>query len=160
MGRAKKGSAMSLPQIGQTEQSTEESAWTSEDDLIIDFLSEGWTHQRTAETLGISTKTIQRRLTHRVFSDEVSRRRRYRIMRLGGQLVVASNRAIDVLADALESDDPKVNLRAASLVLDHGMRHRRAEDEQELARRQDELERQLAAAIDVVNSMTNSGQTL
>lgn len=148
---------MTTTQASASEPSTAHDAWSPEDDAIIELLSEGSSHRRTAEVLGISTKTVQRRVSDPVFADEVARRRRQWITQLAGQLTMASNRAAEVLSDALESEDPRVSLRAAGLVLDHGLRHRRGEDEQELARRQDDLELKMESALAAINSLAQGG---
>lgn len=140
-----------------SEPSAAPEAWSPEDDSIIELLSEGASHRRTAEVLGISTKTVQRRVSDTAFADEVARRRRQRLSQLAGLFSVASNRAAEVLTDALEADDPKVALRAAGLVLDHGLRHRRNEEEQELAARQDDLEAKMEAALAAVNALAHGG---
>jgi hypothetical protein len=148
---------MTTAPSGSDEQTCAHESWTPEDDAIIDLLSEGASHQRTADVLGISTKSVQRRVSDTAFAGEVVRRRRQRLTQLAGQFSVASNRAAEVLTDALEADDLKVALRAAGLVLDHGLRHRRSEEEQELAARQDDLEARMEAALAVLNSLAHGG---
>ena len=63
-----------------------------------------------------------------------------------------------MLRAALDADDAKVSLRAAALVLDHGHRFQQSSEERELARRQDELEERLEAAIDSVAGLKRDGR--
>jgi hypothetical protein len=131
---------------------------TELDELLIELLGEGLTHQRVAETAEISTKTVQRRLSDPGFAAAVSRRRRERVAQISGRLISASDRAVDVLREALDTDDAKVSLRAAALVLDHGHRFQQSSEERELARRQDELEERLQAAIESVAGLKRDGR--
>ena len=61
---------------------TEEPELSDQDEVIADLLGEGWTHQRVAGFIGVSTKTIQRRITDPDFSRVVSARRRERFGQL------------------------------------------------------------------------------
>jgi hypothetical protein len=139
------------------QQSGHEATPPEQDDLLIELLGEGWTHQRVADSAGVSTKTVQRRMNDPAFAAVVSRRRRERVAQVSGRLITTSDRAIDVLREALESDDPKVSLRAAALVLDHGHRFHQGEEARELARRQEELEQRLQEALDAMAGITGSG---
>ena len=114
-----------------------------EDELMIIYLAEGWSHRQVAGQVGASTKTIQRRMADPEFAAAVATRRRERVGQLSGQLISATDGAVAVLRDALNSDDPKVSLRAATLILDNANRFHRGEEERELARRQDELEQRV-----------------
>ena len=122
---------------------------------MIACLAEGWTHQRVAEQVGVSTKTIQRRMGEPSFAAAVSRRRRERIEQLTGQLITASDGAVGVLQDLLSSNDPKIQLRAATVTLGQASRFHQVEQERELARRQDELERRLQEAVNAMTEITD-----
>ena len=92
---------------------------SDQDELIADLLGQGWTHRRVADLVGVSSQTVQRRMSDPAFSMVVSERRRERF---GGQLLTAGKRAMDLLTGALQADDPKVSLQAAGLILSHGHR--------------------------------------
>jgi hypothetical protein len=124
------------------------------DELMIVCLSEGWTHQRVADQVGVSTKTIQRRMGEPSFAAAVAKRRRERVEQLTGQLITASDGAVGVLRDLLASDDPKVQLRAATLTLGNANRFHQGEQDRELARRQDEMDQRLQEAIDAMAGIT------
>jgi hypothetical protein len=63
---------------------TEKRELSDQDELIADLLGQGWTHRMIAETVGVSTKTVQRRLADPPFSSVVSKRRRGRFGQLSG----------------------------------------------------------------------------
>lgn len=125
------------------------------DELLIACLAEGWTHQHAADQAGVSAKTVQRRMGDPQFAAAVSRRRRQRVEHLTGQLIASSDTAVSVLNDLLASDDPKVQLRAVSLVLGHASGFHRGEQERELARRQDEMDQRLHEAINAMTEITD-----
>ena len=125
-----------------------------QDELIITCLAEGWTRQHVGEQVGVSTKTIQRRMGERSFAAAVAKRRRERVEQLTGQLITASDGAVAVLQDALASDDPKIRLRAATLALGHANRFHQGEEDRELARRQDELEQRMQETLDAMAAIT------
>ncbi len=116
---------------------------SDQDELIADLLGEGWTHRRTAETVGVSPKTVQRRMADPAFSSVVSKRRRNRFGHLSNQLLTAGDMALNVLVDALASDDEKVSLQAANLVLTHGHRYNRVLDDHETELRFEAIEQRL-----------------
>ncbi len=122
---------------------SQDKAMSDLDELIADLLGEGWTHKRTAETVGVSTKTVQRRMDDPAFSSVVSKRRRERFGQLSNQLLTAGDMALNVLISALVSDDEKVSLQAANLVLSHGHRYNRALDDRETELRFEAIEQAL-----------------
>ena len=126
-----------------------------QDEFMIACLAEGWTHQRVAEQVGVSTKTIQRRMGEPSFAAAVTRRRRERVDQLTGQLIAASDGAVGVLHELLASDDPRIKLRAATVTLGQANRFHQVEQERELARRQDEMEQRLQEAVDAMTEITD-----
>ena len=122
---------------------TEEPELSDQDEVIADLLGEGWTHQRVADSVGVSSKTIQRRMNDPDFSRVVSARRRERFGQLSAQLLMASESAMDVLTRALQAEDPKVSLQAAGLILNHGHRYNRVLDDHETQLRFEALEQRL-----------------
>ena len=95
------------------------------------------------ENRWIEAKTVQRRMSDPAFSKVVSERRRERFGQLSGQLLTAGNNAMDVLTAALQSEDPKVSLQAAGLILSHGHRYNRVLDDHETELRFEAIEQAL-----------------
>jgi hypothetical protein len=122
---------------------TEDNELSDQDELIADLLGQGWTHQRVADSVGVSSKTVQRRMSDPAFSKVVSERRRERFGQLSSQLLTAGNSAMDVLTGALQSEDPKVSLQAAGLILSHGHRYNRVLDDHETELRFEAIEQAL-----------------
>jgi hypothetical protein len=122
---------------------TEESELSDRDEVVADLLGEGWTHQRVADSVGVSTKTIQRRIADPDFSRVVWARRRERFGQLSAQLLTASGSAMDVLTSALQGEDPKFALQAAGMILNHGHRYNRVLDDHENELRFEALEQRL-----------------
>jgi hypothetical protein len=122
---------------------TQNKNMSDQDELIADLLGQGWTHRRVADSVGVSPKTVQRRLSDPAFSMVVSERRRDRFGQLSGQLLTAGEGAMEVLTVALRSEDPKVSLQAAGLILSHGHRYNRVLDEHEIQLRFEAIERRL-----------------
>src|ERR1035441_11012359 len=87
---------------------------SDQDELIADLLGQGWTHRRVADSVGVCSKTVQRRMSDPAFSSVVSERRRDRFGQLSGQLLTAGEGAMDVLTVALQSEDPKASLPASA----------------------------------------------
>jgi len=120
---------------------------SDQDELIADLLGQGWTHRRIADSVGVSSKTVQRRMSDPTFSSVVSERRRDRFGQLSGQLLTAGEGAMDVLTVALQSEDPKVSLQAAGLILSHGHRYNRVLDEHEIQLRFEAIEQRLEEEV-------------
>ena len=119
--------------------------WEPTDDLLVTLLAEGWTHKRVAKFCDISTKTIQRRLNDPAFSDEVSRRKRERLTAIAVRLTRISDKALDVLEDAMEHEDVKVRMAAAKTTLDYQERyHRRAVFEADVEERISTMDQEFA----------------
>jgi hypothetical protein len=139
---------------------SENKEMSDQDELIADLLGQGWTHRRVANSVGVSSKTVQRRMSDPAFSSVVSERRRDRFGQLSGQLLTAGEGAMDVLTVALQSEDPKVSLQAAALILSHGHRYNRVLDEHEIQLRFEAIERRLeeeAVAREALRGEAGSG---
>ena len=104
---------------------------SDQDELIADLLGQRWTHQRVADSVGVSSKTVQDRIADPAFSKVVSERRRERFGQLSSQLLTAGKNAMDVLIGTFQAEDPRVSLQAAGLILSHGHRYNRALDDHE-----------------------------
>ena len=51
---------------------SQEKELSDQDELIADLLGQGWTHQRVADSVDVSSKTVQRRMSDPAFSKVVS----------------------------------------------------------------------------------------
>ena len=124
----------------QTEH-TEHDRMDPADDLLEALLAEGWTHRRIASFCGISTKTIQRRLKDEDFARGVSLLRRQRLSETISRIRRITDKAVDVLDEAMDDEDVKVRMRAATAALDYQERyHRRAIFEADVDERISNLE--------------------
>jgi hypothetical protein len=63
---------------------TDNREMSDQDELIADLLGQGWTHQRVPDSVGVSSKTVQRRMSDPAFSSVVSKRRRDQFGQLSG----------------------------------------------------------------------------
>jgi len=115
------------------------------DELLATLLAEGWTHRRVASFCGISTKTIQRRLNVEEFAQKVSLLRRQRLSETISRMTRISEKAVDVLEDAMDDEDVKVRMGAAKASLDHQERyHRRAIFEADIEHRMAAIEEEFS----------------
>lgn len=113
------------------------------DEEIVALLTEGRTHREVAEQLGISTKTIQRRMGTPAFRDEVERLRRARLAARRAKAEALEERAFEVLEGLLESHDDRVSGQNARWMLDFARKLRLEEENEYLRSKLDELERVL-----------------
>jgi len=105
------------------------------DDQLIILLAEGRSHVSAAAMAGCSAKTVQRRMKEPQFAQAVVDRRRERIDAIAGLVVGATERAVAVLCEALESPECSERLRAAGMLLGQGRHFQREEADNELRRR-------------------------
>ena len=126
--------------------SSELEVLSDDDEILACALAEGFTHAAAGALIGVSAKTVQRRLSNPKFAGAVGDRRRQRVSEVVGVLVSASRQAVQVLVEVLEGGAPADRLRAARMVLDYSSRYQRDQVlEDELARRVRVLE-ELASA--------------
>jgi AraC-like DNA-binding protein len=118
------------------------------DNRICDLLAEGWTHARIAEEVGVSAKTIQRRLQVPEFSSELRRRRRAVVAATTAGLENMGVAALTALRELLGSDDDRVRLRSVELVLQVGRRYHQ----------EDLIEQQVLARLEAVESKAGIGE--
>lgn len=102
------------------------------DDELIILLAEGRSHVSAAAMAGCSAKTVQRRMKEPQFAQAVIDRRRERIDAITGLVVGATERAVAVLCEALESPECSERLRAAGMLLGQGRHFQREEADNEL----------------------------
>lgn len=87
------------------------------DEVVANALALGWTHAEAAALVGLSAKWVQRRLVDERFKAEVRRRRTAQLEAVTAQLAAVGPRAVAVLLETMESDDPSVRVRSAVAVL-------------------------------------------
>ena len=118
------------------------------DDRICTLLAEGWTHARIAEDVGLSAKTIQRRLQVPEFASELTRRRRAVVAATTAGLEHMGVAALTALRELLDSDDDRLKLRSVELVLQLGRRYHQ----------EDLIEQQVLARLEAVESKAGIGE--
>lgn len=94
------------------------------DEVLLDALATGLSYLEAGEFAGLSARTVRRRLTAPDFAAELARRRAMRVSDVTGRLVAASERAVQVLLELLESQVAGERLRSAELILNMGRRFR------------------------------------
>ncbi len=94
------------------------------DEVLLDALATGLSYLEAGELAGLSARTVRRRLTAPDFAAELARRRAMRVSDVTGRLVAASERAVQVLLELLESQVAGERLRSAELILNMGRRFR------------------------------------
>jgi hypothetical protein len=122
----------------------DESPLSDGDLALVGLLAQGLTHERAGAALGVSSKTVQRRCRVPAFAAAVADARRARVNELTGALVTASSRAVEVLTETLDGDDPRSAVTAARVILDHGFRFQRSQADDAIKERLDQLEALLA----------------
>lgn len=112
------------------------------DEMICQLLAEGWTHARIGAEMGVSTKTIQRRLQMPEFASELSRRRRAVVAATTAALEHMGVAALASLRELLDSNDDRLKLRSVELILQLGRRYHQ----------EDLIEQQVLARLEAVES--------
>ncbi len=110
-------------EVHETETETERRR-AAGDDVLLDALAAGLSYVEAGALAGVSARTARRRLTDHDFASHLARRRAARVSDVTGRLTVGSERAVQVLLDALDSEVGGERLRAAELVLNMGRRFR------------------------------------
>lgn len=99
-----------------------------EREIAAAALAAGRSYAETAAEAGRSKRTIVRWMAEPDFARTVADLRTERVSVVTGRLADLAPSAVDVLTEALTSEDPGVRLRAAHLTLDWSMKLRRATD--------------------------------
>ena len=102
-----------------------------QDELLRDALATGLVYAAAGSVVGVSERTVRRRMSDPAFAAEVSTRRGEHVGAMAGQLVQAGIDAIAVLRDCLTATEDPVRLRAAHLVLSLGTQLRHAHELEE-----------------------------
>jgi cellulase/cellobiase CelA1 len=112
------------------ERDPEQGILSDQDVLLVTALGQGHTHASAAKLLGVSTKTVQRRLANRNFAAAVERERHLRFEQIERALSRAAVGAAQALVDATQSERDSDRIRAAEAILNqYGRFHRQAVDE-------------------------------
>lgn len=126
---------------------------TPADEELATLLSEGISQNAAGEILGVSSRTVRRRLKEPGFRSRVDELRRDRLAVTTARLVRISDSAVDALEQLLDSEDDRLRLRTAQTVLSLGRRHHREETiEMNLTARMEEIERVLDEVEGEVNA--------
>ncbi len=105
-----------------------ESRRAADDEMLLDLLAAGWTHEEAAASVGLSSKTVQRRLQDGDFRLELAHRRARRAAELAARLSSATTRAVDVIIAGFDADSDVTRLKAADMALTWFARIRRDTD--------------------------------
>lgn len=87
------------------------------EEAALDALAQGCTHADAGALVGHSAKWIQRKLKDDKFRLAARRRRSDQLNAISGQLGAIGTRAVAAIAQALDSEDDAIRLRAALAAL-------------------------------------------
>jgi hypothetical protein len=102
-----------------------------DDQILIEALAAGMTHEAAAEQIGCSTKTVQRRLRNPAFVGALRERRAQRADQFASSLERSAERALRALDDLLDAESESVRLAAVRLTLAEQLRFRAAHELEE-----------------------------
>ena len=107
----------------------------AQDDQLIELLAKGETLANASRLVGVSARTVRRRMDNPEFRRHVDEFRADMLTRAAGRLANVLDSAITTLADLLEPNvSPAIRLAAARAALEHCCRIRQSvELEQRLA---------------------------
>ena len=89
------------------------------DEILIQLLAEGKSQKDAAQAVGVSTRTVRRRMNDAIFVDRVIARRRRIADGMTDNLILRTTDALDVLVDVMRnSTDDRQRVKAATAVLD------------------------------------------
>lgn len=107
------------------------------DEVLVDLLMLGWTHEQVADHLQISVRTVGRRRREPAVARMIRQRRADLVSETAGHFAGMARDATMVLAEQLKSDQPGVQLAASKAVLDRLMRFFDAAAQQEAVERRE-----------------------
>lgn len=99
--------------------------------LLAQAIARGLSVPEAADTAGLSERTAYRRLNAPDFREEVSKLRRLAWERAASRLSDVATKAVDTLAQLMESGDEKLKLQAAVKCLELGSSFREILDLEE-----------------------------
>jgi hypothetical protein len=94
-----------------------ESAGMSRTVALAKLLSTGATQGQAAESFGVTDRTIRRWIAEDGVAAEIRRCEEEHFSRLSAGVVDVGHRALQVVRELLDSDDPRIRLRAAAVSL-------------------------------------------
>lgn len=106
----------------------------AQDQVIAEALAAGMTFEAAGELAGCSARTVSRRMSEEAFRQQVSRLRGERVARLSGTLAGLAEKAVSLLDQCMDEQDPAVVLRAIQLTLTATSRFHRDVEVEALAR--------------------------
>lgn len=107
------------------------------DALLIALLAAGYSQGQAAQSAGVSSRTVSRRMDDPAFVAQVQQAQATTIQQVAARLTVASLRAVSTLLRLLDGRSETVRLGAAKAVLELAVRYR---ESQELEARLAQLE--------------------
>jgi hypothetical protein len=113
----------------------------SQDELLVRALGEGLSYAKAAEAVGLTKRTVQRRMDEPDFRARVASARQEAAAEALEALEGMARRAVERLSELVESENELVALKAATWAVERAASQR---DTRALAARVVELERQLA----------------
>lgn len=111
------------------------------DTSLLVILACGATVEQAAKQVGLSERTVYRRLAEPEFQRELAETRADMLKRTSGTLTASGSEAVRTLVTLLSTKESNVRLGAARAILEIGIKVREAAD---LEQRLCELERQVA----------------
>jgi transposase-like protein len=82
----------------------------------IEILASGARIEECAQAVGVTRQSIYSWLADAEFSKRLRRRESEEIKRLNARYIMASEKALEVLLDGLESRDESIRIRSASII--------------------------------------------
>lgn len=125
-----------------------QASFDHKDSELLRLLALGMSQIKAAEELGITDRTIRRRLENPEFRRALSQARREIQSESWSAMLSLREKASQVLESMLESPDEKVRLAAAKFVFDMGNRIRKEQISEETLERINELETRINDAAD------------
>ena len=132
--------------VGERLDAAVQADFDYKDSELIRLLAQGLSQIKAAEQLGISDRTIRRRINDPEFRRRLSEARREIQAESWSTMMGLQEKAGQVLESMLESPDEKVRLAAAKYVFDMGSRIRKEQINEETLERVNALAETIAAA--------------
>jgi hypothetical protein len=96
------------------------------DEMLLSALAAGHSNPEAGKIAGLSSKTVQRRLSDPLFRAELDDLKRQMVQQTAASLSTVATSAVATLEKLLASRDEWVQLRAAKEILDVSIRYREA----------------------------------
>lgn len=121
------------------------------DEQILPLVLAGYSQRQIAEMLNATPTTISKRIKRKEFADQLSAYRKGILDNTITRLTSLSSRAVDVLAELLESENDFVRFNSASKILsmaqDYSLQTDLLKQIEELRERQNELMENQSASV-------------